>query len=67
MGNWNINIQGIGAHHNTDYPKDANKMAADFIVRLWNAGHNIESATFTYGAKEELITSAEKVASKDAK
>ena len=34
MGNWNINIQGVGAHHNKDaYPKDANAMAAEFARR----------------------------------
>lgn len=55
MGNWNINIQGIGAHHNDDYPKDANKMAKDFVQSLLIAGHTVENAEFTYGGKEELL------------
>ena len=55
MGNWNINIQGVGCHHNTDYPQDANKMAAEFVKQLKNAGHTVESATFTHGGKEDLM------------
>lgn len=54
MGNWTINIQGTGAHHNTDYPQDANKMAAKFVKELQEAGHAVEAAAFTYGAREEL-------------
>jgi hypothetical protein len=54
MGNWNINIQGIGIHHNTNQPNDANKMAAEFVQKLADAGHTIEGATFTSGSKEEL-------------
>lgn len=56
MGNWNINIQGIGAHHNKDYPKDANKLAAEFVKQLLSAGHTIEKATFTHGGKEDFAT-----------
>lgn len=55
MGNWNINIQGVGAHHNPDYPRDANKMAAEFVKQLQAAGHSIEAATFTHGAKDGLL------------
>ena len=55
MGNWNINIQGIGAHHNEDYAGDANKMAAAFVEQLKSAGHTVEAATFTHGGKEELL------------
>lgn len=55
MGNWNINIQGVGAHHNKDYPKDANVMAKAFVEELRAAGHQVEAATFTHGAKEPLI------------
>lgn len=54
MGSWNINIQGIGSHHNTDYPKDANKMAAEFVAKLKEAGHTVEVATFTHGGVEHL-------------
>jgi len=55
MGNWNINIQGIGFHHNENLPKDANKMAEKFVNDLKEAGHQIETASFTYGAKENLL------------
>jgi hypothetical protein len=54
MGNWNINIQGIGAHHNEDYAKDANRMALEFVAKLKEAGHQLQSATFTHGAAERL-------------
>lgn len=54
MGNWNINIQGVGAHHNPDYDKDANKMAKKFVDDLKEAGHHIEGATFTHGGKEDI-------------
>jgi hypothetical protein len=63
MGNWNINIQGVGQHHNTVQapdgtkgpdPKDANRMAATFVKALKEAGHDVETATFTHGAKEPL-------------
>ena len=55
MGNWNINIQGVGPHHNpNEYPQDANRMAAAFVKALKEAGHQIEKATFTHGGKEEL-------------
>jgi D-Tyr-tRNAtyr deacylase len=54
MGNWNINIQGVGSHHNTDNPTDANKMAEKFVKELKDAGHHVETATFTFGAKNNL-------------
>ena len=54
MGNWNISIQGIGSHHNTDYPNDANKMAENFVLALIAAGHHIHEASFTYGGKIDI-------------
>lgn len=54
MGNWNISIQGIGAHHNKDNDHDADKMAKKFVDEL-KKYHNVEAATFTYGGKEELV------------
>lgn len=53
MGNWHISIEGIGSHHNTDNPKDADKMAAEFVKQL-KAVHNVTKATFTYGAAQSL-------------
>lgn len=55
MGNWNINIQGIGCHHNGQNPTDADLMAADFVTKLREAGHLVEGAIFTHGAKEDII------------
>ena len=57
MGNWSIHIQGVGCHHNGDSlpdPKDARKAAGRFVKELKDAGHHVESATFTYGAKDNL-------------
>ena len=54
MGNWNITIVGIGAHHNENNPKDAQRLAARFVEDLKAAGHTIEHAEFTSGGKEDL-------------
>lgn len=56
MGDWNINIQGVGVHHNTgvDVPEDANKMARQFVQELKDKGHSISTATFTHGSKEDI-------------
>lgn len=60
MGNWNITIQGTGAHHNDSNPlaqdtiRDAEKLAAEFVEKLKAVGQKVESATFTYGGREEL-------------
>jgi hypothetical protein len=54
MGNWNITIRGVGAHHNKDYPKDANVMTGAFVRALKDAGHSVIAASFTYGAEEDL-------------
>lgn len=54
MGNWNINIQGVGSHHNTDNPTDANKMAHRFVHDLIAAGHCVQGATFTHGGAEDI-------------
>lgn len=55
MGNWNINIQGIGCHHNQKSEIDANLAAEDFVRALQKQGHTIESATFTSGGKDDLL------------
>lgn len=54
MGNWHISIEGVGAHHNADYPKDANKMGEAFVALLKDAGHTISKATFTHGGFQDL-------------
>lgn len=56
MGNWHISVRGVGAHHNENYPQDANRMAAEFVEALRAAGHSVMAADFTYGAAENLNT-----------
>lgn len=55
MGNWNINIQGIGSHHNAKPEIDADLMAVEFVAFLRGKGHMIESASFTSGGKIDLL------------
>lgn len=55
MGNWNINIQGIGSHHNEGNKADAQYLAARFVEQLKASGHTIEAASFTSGGKEDLL------------
>lgn len=55
MGDWHISIQGVGCHHNKDYPADANRMARKFVEDLRAAGHTVTEATFTSGGKEALL------------
>jgi hypothetical protein len=54
MGNWNITIRGVGAHHNKKLAHDANRMAAEFVQMLKDAGHSVVSATFTHGGEDYL-------------
>ena len=58
MGDWNINIQGVGCHHNPPnadgVQTDAEKMAAQFVLALRKAGHSVSAATFTAGSKTDL-------------
>lgn len=55
MGNWNINIQGIGQHHNSENPLDADLLATKFVAQLKDAGHTVEVANFTSGGKTDLL------------
>lgn len=52
MGQWTIVIQGTGPHHNVsvEYPKDADRMTAEFARTLRAAGHFLSSVTFTSGS-----------------
>ena len=49
MGNWNITIQGVSAHHNKDHPNDANLIYEKFVKDLRDAGHYVHHASFTHG------------------
>ena len=55
MGNWAINIQGVGSHHNKALENDANRLSRKFVRELKKAGHHIERADFTFGGKEDLL------------
>lgn len=55
MGNWNISINGTGCHHNVDHPGDADKLVNKFMAELIAGGHIIETATFTFGGRENLL------------
>jgi len=54
MGDWHISIRGVGAHHNKNYPADANRLARGFVESLKSAGHTIKAAHFTHGGEEDL-------------
>lgn len=58
MGNWHISVEGVGAHHNAEYPNDANRLAQKFVEELRAAGHQVNKATFTYGASDDLAAVA---------
>lgn len=54
MGCWNISINGTGAHHNKKLAVDANRLAAKFVQELRDAGHTVDTATFTYGGRDYI-------------
>lgn len=54
MGNWNLNIQGLGCHGNKSADIDVDIAAAEFIEKLRKMGQHIEKATFTFGGKQDL-------------
>lgn len=58
MGNWNISIHGVGSHHNKDYERDADRMAARFVEDLKRAGHSVSKATITHGAESDITDGA---------
>jgi len=55
MGNWNISIHGVGAHHNKKLEADANRLAAKFVAELKAAGHTVSAATFTHGGEDNIL------------
>lgn len=65
MGNWNISIHGVGAHHNRGFPKDANRMAARFVEELKAAGHSVTAATITHGGEDNVLDGAAYEAARD--
>ncbi len=65
MGNWAIVIRGVGSHHNKAYDADANRMAAEFVVKLRDAGHHVEAASFTHGSEDVITNGSEYLAADD--
>ena len=57
MGNWTIVIEGIGAHHNTNNPGDANVQAVEFVKSLEASGQRIRHTSFTSGTVQSLEAS----------
>ncbi len=55
MGQWNINIQGVCMHGQESRPVDPDLLAMELVKTLSANGHIVESATFTLGAKIDLI------------
>lgn len=55
MGNWVINIEGTGQHHNGQHPKDADVLAIAIVKTLREAGHNVEHASFTSGGRQSAM------------
>lgn len=55
MGNWSINIQGTGPHHNGKPEIDADQAAAELVAKLQRQGHSIDSACFFSGGKLDLL------------
>lgn len=53
MGNWHISIQGTGPHHN-NLESDADNLSKELVKLLKKHGHTIESATFTFGGKNNI-------------
>ena len=57
MGDWAIVVEGTGAHHNKEFPNDADRLAQRFVDDLIKAGHEVRLATFTAGGRTVLDTS----------
>jgi hypothetical protein len=65
MGNWNISINGVGAHHNKRFKKDVNRMTAQFVQALKDAGHSVTSATFTHGGADDVTDADQYLKTRD--
>lgn len=54
MGNWVINIEGTGCHHN-GRATDAERLAQVAVKALKDAGQIVEHATITYGGRLNVM------------
>lgn len=66
MGQWNISINGTGAHHNKLIAIDANRLAAELVQKLRDAGHAVTGATFTHGVTDDISDPASYLDDRDA-
>lgn len=55
MGDWNINIQGVGAHGN-GIKGDVEQLFKGFVAELEKYGHHIVNSTVTYGGAYHRIS-----------
>jgi len=55
MGNWTINIEGTGCHHNGRDDIDADLLAPKLVQQLKDQGQHIEHATFTSGGRIDVL------------
>lgn len=60
MGNWKVQVLGLGAHHNSK-PVDADYLTKVFVWALKNAGHRIHVATFESDSTPEETVTGEKL------
>jgi len=49
MGNWTINIEGVGPHGDPEVEYNAEAIAAVAVEELRNNGHTVTHATVTSG------------------
>lgn len=50
MGSWTMHLDGHGVHDN-GHEGDADSLLEDFITKLRAAGHVVNRASFTVGAR----------------
>jgi len=65
MGYWNITIEGTGAHHNKKHADDANRLAAEFVQKLRDAGHTVSHASFTHSGRDDIGAGAKYIETRD--
>lgn len=67
MGAWKIEIDGHGCHHNKGRKDDAERIAAEAVMRLKAAGHDVSRAKFTLvGSEDDLAEPFAYLAAKEA-
>lgn len=49
MGNWTLTVRGIGSHHNSNSPADADVIAEHVVKQFKDKGHHSVEAFLTYG------------------